>query len=210
MKTLILILSLLNILPVFARDYVAGKDYFILDKKFENAPDVANFFSFYCPHCFYYEMKSNINEHIQSSLPKGTSFVQFHSSHIGPLGNELTRAWALSIYLKNEKIMRQKIFTAIQLNHSINTELDLQTLFVTSELSLPKIKELWHSKHVEDIYAKQSSLSTKLDVKFVPSFYVHGKYLINNSALDVTTNESFEKDFSDIIIYLLNKKDSPD
>lgn len=204
----LLIMGGISSVTAFARDYVAGKDYFILDKPVNGHPGVVNFFSFNCPHCFYFEMKSNINKSIIQSLPPGTQFVQYHSSHIDPYGTELSRAWVVAQSLNRENDLQPKIFTAMQTSHTIKSPSDLKKLFISAGIPESILTNAWNSSQTDELVSQQELLSKQLGVRFVPAFFINGKYLINNNAMDKSTDESFENDFSDAIKYLLSKDKS--
>ncbi|EPV4089633.1 DsbA family protein, partial [Salmonella enterica subsp. enterica serovar Typhimurium] len=62
-----------------------------------DAPAVVEFFSFYCPPCYAFSQTMGVDQAIRHVLPQGSRMVKYHVSLLGPLGHELTRAWALAM-----------------------------------------------------------------------------------------------------------------
>lgn len=205
-RSILMLMCMFWVMPGQAREYVADKDYFELPDTVTGAPDVLSYFSFNCPHCYYFEMKSNINNFIVASLPNGTTFERYHASRIGASGRDLTRAWAVAVFLHKQTEMTPILFRAMQQSHSVQSETDLQKLFIDQGISVDKIKTLWNSTEITASVNRQDRLAERLGLRFVPAFFVRGKYLVNNMALDTSTDESFEKDYAGVIQYLLNKK----
>lgn len=201
----ILLICLLWGIPSEAREYVAGKDYFELPDTVSGVSDVVEYFSFNCPHCYYFEMKSDIYTSIVASFPKGTTFERNHASRIAPLGNELTRAWAVANFLHKQPEMTPVIFNAMQKSHIVHDKKSLQALFVEQGVDADELRTIWGSPEITAVVNHQDNLAAKLGLRFVPAFFVRGKYLVNNMALDTSTDKSFEKDYADVIRYLLNK-----
>ncbi|MCH9296354.1 MULTISPECIES: DsbA family protein [Pantoea] len=207
-RSILILMCMFWVVPGQAREYVADKDYFELPDTVPGVPDVLSYFSFNCPHCYYFEMKSNIYHFIVDSLPYGTTFEHYHASRIGTLGRDLTRAWAVAIYLHKQVEMTPVLFRAMQQSHAVHSETDLQKLFTGQGVSAYKIKTLWNSPEITASVNRQDMLAAQLGLRFVPAFFVRGKYLVNNMALDTSTDASFEKDYAGVIRYLLNKKPS--
>ena len=55
---------------VFANP-VSGKEYTELSTPVTNQPDVVEFFSFYCPHCYQFEENFKVPESISKTCRKG-------------------------------------------------------------------------------------------------------------------------------------------
>ncbi|MCL9674575.1 DsbA family protein [Citrobacter sp. MNAZ 1397] len=204
-KGFIVLICLLWVIPCEAKEYVSGKDYFELPNTVSGVSDVVEYFSFNCPHCYYFEMKSDINNSIVASFPSGTSFERYHSSHIAPFGSELTRAWAVANFLHKQSEMTPIIFNAMQKSNVVHDKKSLQALFINQGMKTNELTSIWDSTEITAAVNRQDTLASSLGLRFVPAFFVRGKYLVNNMALDTTTDESFEKDYAGIIRYLLNK-----
>lgn len=76
-----------------------GKQYITLDKPVAGEPQVLEFFSFYCPHCYQFEEVLHVSDNVKKKLPEGTKMTKYHVEFLGPLGKELTQAWAVAMAL---------------------------------------------------------------------------------------------------------------
>ncbi|VDY36312.1 Thiol:disulfide interchange protein DsbA precursor [Morganella morganii] len=82
---------------VFANP-VSGKEYTELSTPVTNQPDVVEFFSFYCPHCYQFEENFKVPESISKNLPEGAKHERYHVDFLGgPMGPELTKAWSVAM-----------------------------------------------------------------------------------------------------------------
>jgi thiol:disulfide interchange protein DsbA len=91
-----------------AAQFTDGKQYITLDKPVAGEPQVLEFFSFYCPHCYQFEEVLHVSDNVKKKLPEGTKMTKYHVEFLGPLGKDLTQAWAVAMALGVEdKITRQ-------------------------------------------------------------------------------------------------------
>ena len=67
-----------------------GKQYITLDKPIAGEPQVLEFFSFYCPHCYQFEEVLHVSDNVRQKLPEGTKMTKYHVEFLGPLGKDLT------------------------------------------------------------------------------------------------------------------------
>lgn len=74
-----------------------------------NAPAVVEFFSFYCSPCYAFSETMEIDSAIRDILPKGDRMVKYHVSQLGPLGPELTRAWALAMIINKTDVVEKAL-----------------------------------------------------------------------------------------------------
>ena len=78
-----------------AAQYEDGKQYTTLEKPVAGAPQVLEFFSFFCPHCYQFEEVLHISDNVKKKLPEGVKMTKYHVNFMGgDLGKELTQAWA--------------------------------------------------------------------------------------------------------------------
>lgn len=55
-----------------------GKQYITLDKPVAGEPQVLEFFSFYCPHCYQFEEVLHVSDSVRQKLPEGTKMTKYH------------------------------------------------------------------------------------------------------------------------------------
>lgn len=88
---------------VNAAQFNEGKQYISLSKTVPDAPEVMEFFSFNCPHCYQFEQVIHVSDKVAEKLPANAKIVKYHVEFLPPLGKELTQAWAVAIALGVEK-----------------------------------------------------------------------------------------------------------
>lgn len=63
-----------------------GKQYITLDKPVAGEPQVLEFFSFYCPHCYQFEEVLHVSDNVKKKLPEGVKMTKYHVEFPGPVG----------------------------------------------------------------------------------------------------------------------------
>ena len=63
-----------------AAQYEDGKQYTTLEKPVAGAPQVLEFFSFFCPHCYQFEEVLHISDNVKKKLPEGVKMTKYHDS----------------------------------------------------------------------------------------------------------------------------------
>ena len=66
-----------------------GKHYEVVGKIASATPNVTEYFSFYCPHCYKFE---GIVRSLEESLPKGVKFKKSHVDFMRSASPETQRA----------------------------------------------------------------------------------------------------------------------
>ncbi|KGQ35664.1 thiol:disulfide interchange protein DsbA [Gallibacterium anatis] len=211
-KLLLAIVTLffaVNVSPAMAAEnFTEGKDYTSLGFKPSNDSSVIEFFSFYCPHCYDYEMKFHIPEKIKQSLPKNVEFKQYHVNFLGAQSENLTRAWALAMAIGAEDKVRAPLFEAAQKN-SLSSMDDIRQIFIDNGIDAKEFDGAINSFAVNALVSAQEMAAEKFKVRGVPDFYINGNYHIetgNDSGFSkVQTIEEFIQRYVDLTQYLLKK-----
>ena len=212
MKKLLLVLTgLLAVFSApltFAANFDEGKDYTALTLPKSAQKEVIEFFSFYCPHCYDYEMKFHIPEKIQQSLSPDVSFKQYHVNFLGAQAENLTRAWALAMAIGAENKVRAPLFAAAQSN-SLRSMDDIRQIFIDNGIDGKEFDATINSFAVNALVAKQENAAEAFKVHGVPDFYINGKYHIeigNDSGFSkVNTIDEFVQRYVDLTQFLLKK-----
>ena len=182
-KWLFLALTAALSVSVQAANLTEGKQYVVVEGQQQSAqPEVLEFFSFYCPHCYYFETQFHIPQKISESLPEGTPFKQYHVDFLGRQSENLTRAWALAIAIKAEEKVKLPLFKAAQAN-TLNSMNDIRQIFIDNGISAEQFDGGINSFAVNGLVSKQQQLVEKYQVRGVPDFYVNGKYRVNMEGL---------------------------
>ncbi|WP_109129676.1 thiol:disulfide interchange protein DsbA [Aggregatibacter aphrophilus] len=170
-------------LSVQAQELTENKEYVVVEGQQRSAqPEVIEFFSFYCPHCYSFEAQYHIPQKIAESLPEGTSFKQYHVDFLGPQSENLTRAWALALAINAEEKVKIPLFKAAQTN-ALKSMDDIRQIFIDNGISAEQFDGGINSFAVNGLVTKQQNLVKKYQVLGVPDFYVNGKYRVNMGGL---------------------------
>nr|1UN2_A Chain A, THIOL-DISULFIDE INTERCHANGE PROTEIN [Escherichia coli] len=95
--------------------YEDGKQYTTLEKPVAGAPQVLEFFSFFCPHCYQFEEVLHISDNVKKKLPEGVKMTKYHVNFMGgDLGKDLTQAWAVAMALGVEDKVTVPLFEGVQ------------------------------------------------------------------------------------------------
>ncbi|MCE9905068.1 DsbA family protein, partial [Hafnia paralvei] len=84
-----ILLALVGIAMAFgasAAQFSEGDQYVKLDKSITGEPQVLEFFSFYCPHCYEFEEVYHVSDAVRKGLPEGVKMTKYHVEFLGPLG----------------------------------------------------------------------------------------------------------------------------
>ena len=186
-----------------ALDLTEGKQYLTMQTQRSAQPEVVEFFSFYCPHCYAFESQYKIPEKVKEAIPQGTSFKQYHVDFLGPQGANLTRAWALAMALKVEDKVRMPLFEKAQKNAFRSMD-DIRAVFLENGVTAEQFDGNIESFAVTGLTTKQQNLAKEFEVRGVPDFYVNNKYRINMEGL-THEGDAFISEYVESIKGLLQK-----
>ncbi|TKI04264.1 thiol:disulfide interchange protein DsbA [Martelella alba] len=192
---------------VFAAPFSEGQQYVQLDKPVAGEPQVLEFFSFYCPHCYEFENVYHISDSIKKSLPAGTKYVKYHVDFLGgDMGKELTRAWAVAMALGVEDKVSPLMFDAVQKTQTVQSPSDIRDVFVKAGVSAEQYDAALNSFVVKSLVVQQEKAAADLDLRGVPSVFVNGKYMVKNDGLDTSSMDAYVKQFGDVVKFLLTQQ----
>ncbi|WP_368913573.1 thiol:disulfide interchange protein DsbA [Providencia sp. 1701011] len=203
-----IMLALLGIAMSFsaaAANYTEGKEFTDV-KAVPNLPQVLEFFSFYCPHCYQFESVYKVPQTVEKNLPEGVKMERYHVDFLGPLGADLTQAWAVAIVLKAEDKVTPILFEGIQKTQTINSKADIRNAFIKAGISGDEYDAALNSFVVKSIVAKQQNAAQDLKLRGVPALFVDGKYQVRNNGISVDNAADYGKEFSNVVNFLVSKK----
>jgi thiol:disulfide interchange protein DsbA len=172
-----------------AAQFEAGNEYTVIDVEKSEAPQVTEFFSFYCPHCFKFEPVANAME---KNLPQGTTFIKNHVNFLGGVSPQAQTnlSFAYLIAKKNGQAdtITEQIFKSIHVQRAPLTELkDLKKLLelngidsATFDQDMASMPIISAERALEDKQKKYSKLGA---LTGVPTFIVNDKYKININSI---------------------------
>jgi len=202
-------LFLLIAMPLFANaaDYKEGKHYTVVSDKASKKPEVREFFSFYCPHCFSFEP---FMADVKKALPGDVAFERSHVDFLRMASPEiqfmLTKGLVIAKQLKMEDKLVGAMFNYIQVQRAAFTsEKDLRNLFVLNGVDGAKFDKLMKSFSVNSqakaMKKTQEYFSRRGALTGVPAVFVNGKYRINMQELD---RNDLKGDYNKLIKHLLS------
>lgn len=178
-----------------------GKEYTTLPQALNAQPPVVEFFSFYCGPCYQFVDKYPVSTAINRTLPEG-EVTKYHVSLMGKLGNELTEAWAIAIVTGKTDQLERPLFEAVQ-RMEINNIKDIKSIFAQVGVNEEMYDNLQRSIVVKNKVAEQNAALKAFNVTGTPSFYINGKYRINNAGISATSPESYVDNFANTVKILL-------
>ncbi|ATC96061.1 thiol:disulfide interchange protein DsbA/DsbL [Pseudoalteromonas tunicata] len=198
---------LLLLLPVaaWAAEFEAGKHYVELDTAKSASPQVMEFFSFYCPHCYKMEPVAIA---LAKQLPAGTAFNKKHVDFLGGLNKEqqtiLTRGYLVAKEKGVEESMTKAIFNYIHRDKARFSSIkDVRDLFVLNGIDGKAFDDLAFSMPVEaqinDMVAEQTKYTQLGALSGVPTFIVNDKYKVNFHEV------KSQEEFNQLVSFLLAK-----
>ena len=191
---------------VSAADYSDGKQYNTLEKPVAGAPQVMEFFSFYCPHCYQFEEVLHVSDSVKKKLPAGTKMTKYHVEFLGPLGIDLTQAWAVAMAMGIEDKITAPMFEAVQKTQTVQTPADIRKVFIDAGVKPEEYDAAWNSFVVKSLVAQQEKAAADVGLQGVPAMYVNGKYQLNPQGMDTSNMDVFVQQYADTVNYLLGKK----
>ncbi len=191
---------------ISAADYSDGKQYNTLEKPVAGAPQVMEFFSFYCPHCYQFEEVLHVSDSVKKKLPAGTKMTKYHVEFLGPLGKDLTQAWAVAMAMGIEDKITAPMFEAVQKTQTVQTPADIRKVFIDAGVKPEEYDAAWNSFVVKSLVAQQEKAAADVGLQGVPAMYVNGKYQLNPQGMDTSNMDVFVQQYADTVNYLLGKK----
>lgn len=202
-------LALIGMVMAFsasAAQFSNGTQYVTLDKPAAGEPQVLEFFSFYCPHCYQFEQVWHVSDNIRKNLPQGVKYAKYHAEFLGPLGKQLTQAWAVAIALGVEDKVSPLMFDAVQKQQTVQNVDDIRKVFIQAGVKGEDYDSALNSFVVKSLVVQQEKAAQDLNLQGVPSVFVNGKYMVKNDGLDTTTMDIYTKQFSDVVNFLATQK----
>lgn len=189
-----------------AAQFTEGQQYIQLDKPATSEPQVLEFFSFYCPHCYQFEQVYHVSDTVKQHLPAGTKMVKYHVDFLGPLGKQLTQAWAVAIALGVQDKVCPLMFDAVQKTQIVQTPDDIRNVFIKAGVTGEEYDSAWNSFVVKSLVVQQQKAAADLELRGVPAIFVNGKYMIRAEGLDTSAPDLIGKQFADVVKFLINQK----
>lgn len=180
-----------------------GREYVTLTLPVASQPAVVEFFSFYCGPCYQFVDKYPVSTAINRLLPDD-KVTKYHVNAMGPLGSELTEAWAIAIVMGKTEQVERPLFDAVR-NKKLNDITDIQSVFTQIGVDAATYDQIRQSLLVKGTVALQNTAVKNFAVKGTPSFYVNGQYQINNAGITAPSPQAYADAFAGVVHALLQQ-----
>ncbi len=179
-----------------------GKHYEVLNTPASKNPEIKEFFSFYCPHCFAFEP---VAADIKKQLPAGVEFTRSHVDFMPRNNRDVATGLAKSLaavrLLKQEEEGVSAIFNHIHKDRKqFRSMNDVRATLISGGIDPEKYDGAYNSFIAAGQAGKMSSDQKLYNIRSVPTLIVNGKYKVLSRGL------KSEKDYADLIKFLLEKK----
>ncbi len=202
MKKVFVLLVGLMLAPFIqaAPQFKENVNYEVVRQTMTPQPEVMEYFSWYCPHCYQFEP---IMDALKKQLPEGVSFKQTPVAFLGgQMGPELQRAYAVADLLKAVDKVSPVMFNAIHAEHKPpQSRDDVRALFEKAGIDAKDFDAAVDSFAVTGMVAQYDRNTGSFNIRGVPSVIVNGKYLVKTEGIKST------EEYFDLVKFLLNKKD---
>ncbi|KQN63235.1 thiol:disulfide interchange protein DsbA [Erwinia sp. Leaf53] len=207
-KILFALVGMVLAFSASAAQFTDGKEYVTLDKPATGEPQVLEFFSFFCPHCFEFEEVWHVSDAVKKNLPADVKVAKYHVEFLGgDLGKTVTQAWAVAMALGVEDKVTAPLFDGIQKSQTITDAASLKAAFVKAAGIKPEDYDAaWNSFVVKSLVAQQEKAAADLDLRGVPAMFVNGKYMVNNGGLDTSSMDNYVQGFANVVKFLVSQK----
>lgn len=186
MKKALLMAAALLLAPMaaLAAQYQEGVHYTVINDGPATAkPEITEFFSFYCPHC--YTFSKTVVPKILAEKPDGIAFNQAHVDFIGKeMGVEMSRAFAVAHQLNVADKVEPALFSAIhdKKQHFTNRD-DIRAIFIANGVDGKNFDAAAESFMVNAQMSKMKRDTENAKLTGVPALVVNGKYRVETGAI---------------------------
>ena len=192
----LLVLSIFFISSAQARDYKEGQDYEIRATNKTVEPEIREFFSFFCSHCF--AMEKPFSQMAEFFKGKANFIVNPVGLIGGDVGVESQKAYAVAINLEIENELKEELFNRIHVKQDIPEDHDyFVELFESLGVPSEKYEQIYNSFVTQAKVAEYDRHTKEMKIDAVPEIVVNGEYLVKTDNL-----ESIE-DYEALVAYLL-------
>ena len=179
----LLVLSIFFISSAQARDYKEGLDYEIRATNKTVEPEIREFFSFFCSHCF--AMEKPFSQMAEFFKGKAKFIVNPVGLIGGDVGVESQKAYAVAINLEIEDELKEELFNRIHVKQDIPEDHDyFAELFESLGVPSEKYEQIYNSFVTQAKVAEYDRHTKEMKIDAVPEIVVNGKYLVKTDNLE--------------------------
>jgi len=137
--------------------------------------------------------------------PVGEKVIKYHVSAMGRLGSELTEAWAIATIMGKSDAVEMPLFESEQKAKTLQNIADIKDIFTHAGFTPAEYESAQNSLVVKALIAKQEAVLRQFSVSDTPSYYVNGRYKVNNAGINADTTEGYVDGFTEVVSDLLKQ-----
>lgn len=201
MKKLLFAVLALMMWPAAAQQFEEGVHYEVIAETASTKPQIQEFFSYFCVHCYRFEA---IAKAVEAAYPE--QFDKEHVSFINykGMGIAMSRAYVVAKQTGKEADFSRLVFARNFVdNNMISSKEDLHEVFAALGMSADEADKAMNSFAVRGMANKMDRDAGALRVNATPTFIVNGKYKILPQGLQ--NSEDFSADFVKLAGFLLEQ-----
>ncbi|HCF80069.1 MAG TPA: disulfide bond formation protein DsbA [Glaciecola sp.] len=184
--------------------FVENEHYKVISDEATAKPEVKEFFSFWCPHCFNFEP---LVAEMKKNLDPSVKFDKVHVNFMGFAGQDLqddvTKAMMIGRALEKSEQVNLAIFNFIHRQRGkITNANDVRTILVDNGIDAAQFDKMNKSFAVNSMLKKNNKAIEQFrrHVSGVPNFIVNGKFQAQ------FTRDMTPDDMVDLIVFLSTMK----
>lgn len=200
MKKIMFFIAAMLMMPVVqaAPEFQEGVNYEVIKPTGTTQPEVMEFFSYYCPHCYQFEP---IAQALKKSLPQGVAFKKNPVSFLGrEMGPEMQRAYAVAHLLNAEETVSPVLFEKLHQRQYPQSRAEIKQWFVDNGVTGEAFDGAVDSFAVSGMVAQYDRNTQEMKIRGVPAFVVNGKFLVRNESI------RSQAQFEQLVQFLLTQK----
>lgn len=191
-----LVLSVLALNAADAKVYQEGKDYYVKGTVKTQKPEIREFFSFFCGHCFMMQDQfAAVRDHF-----KGKADFVMNPVYVlgGDMGTASETAYAVAKVRGVDESFARDLFDAIHVQEQDVTGLDF-FFNILEKQGIPSDQALqsYNSFVVRGMVSEWDRMVEYAQIEAVPELMVNGLYMVNMDDLNSV------EDLNNVIEYLL-------
>lgn len=172
-----LVCALIMTATLQAKEFSENEHYEVLDTPASTAPEVIEYFSFYCMACYRFEP---IAKELAATFPE--AFKKSHTSGLSPkpgMGSQMTQAYSLALMLNKEQAISESIFKQqFGQRQSIDSPEKIKDIFIQAGVSESDFKRGFNSFSVKARARQMDKDARDKNITGTPTLIVNGKYKI--------------------------------
>lgn len=161
--------------------FVEGTHYQVVDGELSSEPQVIEFFSFNCIHC--YTFAPTFDQAKKELAGDNIAASSMHVDFLGNNGRDLTWAYAMMVIMGVEDKVKMPLFAAIHDSRARINRNSIADLFVLHGVSREQFDNYANSFAVNGLEARMRQATMQQRVRGTPTVIVNGIYEVQRGAV---------------------------